>query len=151
MNFNHDLGVIDTILTIDTTNAPPLGGVTGVLTVVGTGAIALPSGTAGEQPTGVNGMVRWNSSSSLFEGFNGTSWIDLGKQGTVTSVSVTGSTGLSVGGSPITTSGTLTLTLGTELQGLSSISTNGLLVRTGAGLYTSTTITGTAGNWFPYS
>ena len=38
-----------------------------------------------------------------------------GGTGTVTSIGVTGSTGLTVGGSPITTSGTITLTLDTEV------------------------------------
>lgn len=60
--------------------------------------------------------------------------------GTVTSVAVTGSTGLSVSGSPITTSGTITLTLGAELQGLSALSTNGLVTRTAAGTYTSRSV-----------
>lgn len=55
--------------------------------------------------------------------------------GTVTSVAVSGSTGLTVGGSPITTSGTITLTLGTELQGLSALAANGVVVRTSAGNY----------------
>ena len=41
--------------------------------------------------------------------------------GTVTSVSVSGSTGLTVGGSPITTSGTITLTLSANLQSWSAI------------------------------
>lgn len=44
-----------------------------------------------------------------------------GGAGTVTSVAVTGSTGLTVGGSPITTSGTITLTLSANLQSWSAI------------------------------
>jgi hypothetical protein len=55
--------------------------------------------------------------------------------GTVTSVSASGSTGLTVSGSPITTVGTLTFVLGTELQGLSGNSFTGIIKRTGAGLY----------------
>ena len=58
----------------------------------------------------------------------------------VTSVAVTGSTGLTVGGSPITSSGTITLTLGTELQGLSGLAANGVVVRTGAGTYASRSV-----------
>lgn len=56
--------------------------------------------------------------------------------GTVTSVAVSGSTGLAVSGSPITTSGTISLTLGTELQGLSALASNGYVLRSGAGTYT---------------
>lgn len=41
--------------------------------------------------------------------------------GTVTSVAVTGSTGLTVGASPITTSGTITLTLSANLQSWSGV------------------------------
>jgi hypothetical protein len=60
--------------------------------------------------------------------------------GTVTSVAATGSTGLTVGGSPITSSGTLTFTLGTELQGLSALSAVGLVTRTAAGTYASRSV-----------
>ena len=45
-----------------------------------------------------------------------------GGTGTVTSVGATGSTGLTVGGSPVTTSGTLTFTLSSNLQNWSSLS-----------------------------
>lgn len=44
-----------------------------------------------------------------------------GGVGTVTSVGATGSTGLTIGGSPITTSGTLTFTLSANLQSWSGI------------------------------
>ena len=60
--------------------------------------------------------------------------------GTVTSVAVSGSTGLSVSGSPITSSGTIALTLGSELQGLSQISSNGFVTRTAAGTYASRSV-----------
>lgn len=60
--------------------------------------------------------------------------------GTVTSVAVAGSTGLAVTGSPITSSGTINLTLGTELQGLSSLAALGLVTRTAAGTYTSRSV-----------
>src|SRR6185437_15194238 len=61
----------------------------------------------------------------------------------VTSVAVTGSNGLTVGGSPITTSGTITLTLGSELQALNGLSSTGLVTRTAAATYAERTITGT--------
>jgi len=44
-----------------------------------------------------------------------------GGSGTVTSVAATGSTGLTIGGSPITTSGTITFTLSANLQSWSAI------------------------------
>jgi hypothetical protein len=49
-----------------------------------------------------------------------------GGSGTVTSVGVSGSTGLTVSGSPVTTSGTITLTLSTNLQNWSGIATTRL-------------------------
>lgn len=147
MDFNHDLGsIFNGVQTIDVTQLPPLGGTAGVLTVVGTGAIQIPSGTVAQRPTGVAGMVRFNSDATTLEFFDGTAWVNAGRQGTVTSVAVSGSTGLSVGGSPITTSGTITLTLGTELQGLSALAATGLVARTSAGAYAPRTITGTSGN-----
>lgn len=82
-----------------------------------------------------------------------------GGGGSVTSVAasalITGATasGLTVSGSPITTSGTLTFTLHRELQGLSQLSTLGLFQRTGVGAYaaaTSANITTTLG-YTPYN
>ena len=65
--------------------------------------------------------------------------------GTVTSVGATGSTGLSVSGSPITSIGTLILTLDSDLQALSALSTTGLVARTGAATYLPRTITAGTG------
>ena len=53
----------------------------------------------------------------------------------VTSVAITGSSGLSVVGSPITGIGTIGLTLNLELQGLGNLNTTGLLVRSGTATY----------------
>lgn len=39
-----------------------------------TDALALPVGTTGQRPTGGNGMIRYNSSSSAFEGFGASTW-----------------------------------------------------------------------------
>jgi hypothetical protein len=43
----------------------------------GTGALKLPAGTTGQQPTPAIGMVRYNSTLGQFEGY-GTSWGSLG-------------------------------------------------------------------------
>lgn len=135
MNFNHDTGTIDTILIIDTTSLPPLGGANNVLQVIGSGGLILPSGASASRPTGVAGTLRYNSDLSALEYYN-TGWVTLSTGGgTVSSVAITGSTGLTVSGSPITSSGTITLTLGTELQALSALSTTGIISRTAAGTY----------------
>lgn len=75
--------------------------------------------------------------------WNGTHWVNqtVTGSGSVTSVAATGSTGLTVGGSPILVSGTLTFTLNTELQGLSGLSSVGYVYRSGAGTYTAQPIT----------
>lgn len=50
MNFNHDLGSIDTILSVDTSQTPPLSGTTNTLTITGTGAIRVPVGNTAARP-----------------------------------------------------------------------------------------------------
>lgn len=45
----------------------------------GTDAIQLPSGTTGQQPgSPAAGMLRFNSTTTLFEGYNGTAWTTVG-------------------------------------------------------------------------
>lgn len=147
MNFNHDTGLIESVLILDPTISPPAGGVVGVLDILGTGAIKLPVGTTGQQPSHQKGLFRYNDTNSNVEFNNGAAWTGLGTgTGTVTSIAIAGSTGLGVSGSPITTNGTITLTLGTELQGLSGLASNGIISRTGAGTYSIRTVTGTASN-----
>lgn len=48
------------------------------LDVTGTDAIKIPSGTTAQRPTGATGQIRYNSSNSQFEGYNGTAWGQLG-------------------------------------------------------------------------
>jgi hypothetical protein len=147
MNFNHDLGLIDTFLSIDTTSLPPLGGTAGVFQFIGTGALILQSGTVLQRPAApVLGMFRTNSDVSIPEFYNGTAWVDMSKQGTVTSVAVIGSTGVSTAGGPITVAGSITITLNTELQGLSALAANGVISRTSVGVYAARTIGGTVSN-----
>jgi len=58
--------------------------ITGALTATtdsaftSTGALQLPSGTTAQQPTGVAGKLRFNTSTSQFEGYNGTTWASVG-------------------------------------------------------------------------
>lgn len=147
MNFNHDTGSIDTLQSIDTTALPPLGGTAGVFQFVGTGALSIQTGTVLQRPAvPALGMLRINSDANVAEFWNGTTWVEMGKQGTVTSVAVVGSTGVSTSGGPITVAGTITVTLNTELQGLSALAANGVLARTSAGVYAARTIGGTTSN-----
>ena len=45
---------------------------------VGTDAMLLPVGTTAQRPTGATGYLRFNTSTSAFEGFNGSSWTSVG-------------------------------------------------------------------------
>jgi hypothetical protein len=46
--------------------------------LVGTDAILIPKGTTAQQPTGVAGYLRFNTTSTQFEGHNGTAWSSVG-------------------------------------------------------------------------
>lgn len=43
-----------------------------------TGALLLPAGTTAQQPTGVAGKLRFNSTTTQFEGYNGSVWASVG-------------------------------------------------------------------------
>lgn len=55
-------------------------GVLGYVKLLGTAGFLAPSGTTAQRPTGVNGMMRFNSDTSSFEGYAGT-WKGLGGGG----------------------------------------------------------------------
>ena len=56
----------------------------------GTGAMAVPTGTTGQQPVGYGGQFRYNTSTARFEGYQSGNWYNFGQgDGTVTSVSGT--------------------------------------------------------------
>ena len=56
-------------------NAPTF---TGNVIFNSTGAITLPVGTTAQEPTGVAGMLRFNSTTTQFEGYNGSAWASVG-------------------------------------------------------------------------
>ena len=47
-------------------------------TLNSTGAVVLPKGTTAQEPTGVAGMIRFNSQTGNFEGYNGLVWGSIG-------------------------------------------------------------------------
>ncbi|HEY0902088.1 MAG TPA: tail fiber domain-containing protein, partial [Micavibrio sp.] len=53
------------------------GGSAGLITMHGTGSLRLPSGTTAQRPTGSNGMIRYNSQTAKFEGYQAGSWQDI--------------------------------------------------------------------------
>ena len=50
-----------------------------------TGALTLPKGTTAQRPTGVTGMLRYNTSTDTYERFDGTTstFIDIATQSSV--------------------------------------------------------------------
>jgi hypothetical protein len=58
--------------------------VAGALTAVGdsvfssTGALLISKGTTAERPTAASGMLRFNTTNTEFEGYNGTAWASVG-------------------------------------------------------------------------
>jgi hypothetical protein len=58
--------------------------VTGALTATldstfsSTGALIISKGTTGQRPTAASGMLRFNTTTTEFEGYNGTAWASVG-------------------------------------------------------------------------
>ncbi len=50
----------------------------GIVSLPTTGAVTVPVGTTGQQPTGATGMLRFNTTTGSFEGYNGTAWGSIG-------------------------------------------------------------------------
>ena len=51
---------------------------TGNLAINGTGALRVPSGTTAQRPTGVNGMMRYNTTTAGLEAYAGGAWTAIG-------------------------------------------------------------------------
>jgi hypothetical protein len=90
--------ILGTTNQIDVTNGTGSGNPTIALAddpvLGGTGAMTLPKGTNAQQPAGVEGQLRFNTSTSTFDGYAAGSWRQFALSGGVTSFSA-GSTGLS--------------------------------------------------------
>src|SRR5690606_27735572 len=148
MDFNFDTGEIyGGLQTLDVTTLPPLGGTAGVLTLVGDGAVTLlQGGTAARPGTPLGGMFRYNTDTTALEYSDRVAWVQLAVGGgTVTSVAATSSTAaLTIGGSPITSSGTFTFDLDADLTAIAALSGTGFAVRSAADTWVQRSIDGTA-------
>jgi hypothetical protein len=124
-------------ITPDTTN---------VLTIGGTGGLELSVGTTAQRPVSpINGTFRYNTDLTSFEGYANNSWTAVGTGGSVTSVSATQpAAGITITGSPITTSGTFVFALANDLLAVEGLATTGIATRTASNTWTTRTITGTA-------
>lgn len=122
-------GIIDSIADGDTVNAPSRNAVFDALalkadTTAVNSALALKADLASPPftgtPTAPTPLTADNSTTLATTAFVKAQGY-TSNTGTVTSVNATGSTGLSVSGGPITGSGSLSLTLSTNLQSWSSV------------------------------
>jgi len=71
----------------------------------GTGAVTVPKGTVAQQPAGVDGQIRFNTTTSSFDGYASGSWRQFSLAGGVTLIN----TGTGLTGGPITSSGTISI------------------------------------------
>ena len=72
--------------------------------IPGTGGVVVPAGTTGQRGTSTLGNFRYNSTTGLFEGYNG-AWTAFASGSGVTSVA----TGTGLTGGPITSTGTISI------------------------------------------
>lgn len=76
----------------------------------GIASVTVPKGGNSDRPAGVNGMLRYNTDISSFEGYSAGAWGAIVSGYGVTSVNVSGgTTGLGFSGGPITSAGTMTM------------------------------------------
>ena len=109
---------------------------TGDSSFTSTGALQISAGTTGQRPTGAVGKIRWNSTLSQYEGYDGTNWTLLG--GAVISNDTSTASNLYPVFSSVTTGNASTLYTGNakllykpstgELQASVPVALNGLVV-----------------------
>ena len=74
----------------DGTGGAPTISIVSDATLPGTGGVVVPKGTTGQQPVGVSGQFRFNTTTNRFEGYISGSWVNIGSgDGTVTNVNGT--------------------------------------------------------------
>jgi hypothetical protein len=82
----------------------PVIGIASDAVLPGTGGVVVPVGTTGQRGSSTLGNIRYNSTTGLFEGFNG-AWTSFASGSGVTSVA----TGTGLTGGPITSTGTISI------------------------------------------
>jgi len=99
-------GTVNQITVANGTTTPQISIATNPV-IPGTGSISVPAGgTAARPGTPVNGMIRYNTDSLVFEGYLNNAWTAFASSG-VGVLSINTGTGLT--GGPITTTGTISI------------------------------------------
>jgi hypothetical protein len=104
--------------------------------LVGLDAMLIPKGATGDRPTGVSGYLRFNTTTSEFEGYNGTAWASVGgaaisnDTSTATNIYPLSAAATSGTASTLYTSNAKFLYKPStgELQALEMVATNGIFV-----------------------
>jgi hypothetical protein len=101
-----------------------------------TGAVQISAGTTGQRPTGAVGKIRWNSTLSQYEGYDGANWTLLGgavisNDTTTTSLRYPTFSSVTTGNASTLYTGNASLTYKPstgELNAIAAIDTNGIAV-----------------------
>jgi hypothetical protein len=78
LDANSTLGVTGATTLLSTLNVTGAATFSANSAFNGTGALKIPAGTTAQQPTPVTGMLRYNSTTGLFEGYSASAWTNLG-------------------------------------------------------------------------
>lgn len=100
----------------------------------GTGGVTIPAGTTAQQPVGADGQIRYNTTTSAYEGYSAGIWRQFSQAGGVSSFSA-GSTGLTPS---VVTTGAIVLggTLNVASGGTGATTLTGYLVGNGTSAIT---------------
>lgn len=95
-------------ITVQNGTTTPLVGLADNPVLPGSASVAVPAGTTAERPgSPVNGMIRYNTSTGLFEGYLNNAWSPFTSGGGSGVTSIATGTGLT--GGPITSTGTISI------------------------------------------
>lgn len=104
------LTIVGTANQISVTNGngasgSPTIGIASNPVIPGSASLTVPIGATSARPSGVNGMIRYNTDTALFEGFVNGTWSSFASGSGVTSIA----TGTGLTGGPITSTGTISI------------------------------------------
>ena len=113
INGSSSLSILSIIGTTDQISVANGDGASGSPTIAiatnpilpGTASVTVPAGGTSARPSGVNGMIRYNTDTALFEGYVNGVWASFASGSGVTSIA----TGTGLTGGPITSTGTISI------------------------------------------
>ena len=134
-------------ITVTNNTTTPVVSITDNPVIPGTSALTVPKGaTAQRSPSPVNGMIRYNTDTALFEGYLNGAWSAFASGSGVTSVA----TGTGLTGGPITSTGTISIantavTAGSYTAATITVNAQGQITAASNTTYVSSFSAGTTG------